>query len=167
MGCMCLLKPSKNFKVICILLSFCVTALERIHGFQLGDSTLEWKKKKWEDFKERLSKVIVLFVLCITGKVISYLMLCVHMFYQLLSLQEPWTLILDDGLAASFVALATDSLEDDSQLTSKLLMNQIHIGEYQRMFTPKFCSKLIVVRWKVNQNTDCLMMDRSITSLRC
>ncbi|GJN23236.1 hypothetical protein PR202_gb10868 [Eleusine coracana subsp. coracana] len=72
-------------------------ALERIHGFQLGDSTLEWKKKKWEDFKERLSK--------------------------LLSLQEPWTLILDDGLAASFIAPATDSMEDDSQLT---------IEEYQR-----------------------------------
>lgn len=36
------------------------TALERIHGFQLGDSTLEWKKKKWDDFKERLSKVISL-----------------------------------------------------------------------------------------------------------
>jgi hypothetical protein len=34
-------------------------ALERIHGFQLGDSTLEWKKKKWEDFKDRLSKVIL------------------------------------------------------------------------------------------------------------
>eukprot|EP00267_Zea_mays_P036889 XP_008673863.1 zinc finger protein ZPR1 homolog [Zea mays] len=66
-------------------------ALERIHGFQLGDSTLEWKKKKWDDFKERLSK--------------------------LLSLQEAWTLIIDDGLAASFVAPATDSLEDDSQLT--------------------------------------------------
>lgn len=72
-------------------------ALERIHGFQLGDSTLEWKKKKWDDFKERLSK--------------------------LLSLQEAWTLIIDDGLAASFVAPATDSLEDDSQLT---------IEEYQR-----------------------------------
>lgn len=72
-------------------------ALERIHGFQLGDSTLEWKKKKWEDFKERLSK--------------------------LLSLQEAWTLIIDDGLAASFVAPATDSLEDDSQLTME---------EYQR-----------------------------------
>ncbi|KAL6636876.1 hypothetical protein ACP70R_024448 [Stipagrostis hirtigluma subsp. patula] len=72
-------------------------ALERIHGFQLGDSTLEWKKKKWEDFKERLSK--------------------------LLSLQEPWTLIIDDGLAASFVAPAADSLEDDSQLI---------IEEYQR-----------------------------------
>ncbi|CAL4919207.1 unnamed protein product [Urochloa decumbens] len=72
-------------------------ALERIHGFQLGDSTLEWKKKKWEDFKDRLSK--------------------------LLNLQEPWTLILDDGLAASFVAPATDKLEDDKQLT---------IEEYQR-----------------------------------
>ncbi|CAD6342631.1 unnamed protein product [Miscanthus lutarioriparius] len=72
-------------------------ALERIHRFQLGDSTLEWKKKKWEDFKERLSK--------------------------LLSLQEAWTLIIDDGLAASFVAPATDSLEDDSQLTME---------EYQR-----------------------------------
>ncbi|RLN42624.1 hypothetical protein C2845_PM01G27500 [Panicum miliaceum] len=72
-------------------------ALERIHGFQFGDSTLEWKKKKWDDFRDRLSK--------------------------LLSLQEPWTLILDDGLAASFVAPATDSLEDDDQLT---------IEEYQR-----------------------------------
>uniref|UniRef100_A0A0E0LVU2 Zinc finger ZPR1-type domain-containing protein n=1 Tax=Oryza punctata TaxID=4537 RepID=A0A0E0LVU2_ORYPU len=66
-------------------------ALQRVHGFQLGDSTLEWKKKKWEDFNDRLSK--------------------------LLSLQEPWTLIIDDGLAASFVAPATDSLEDDNQLT--------------------------------------------------
>ncbi|TVU44880.1 hypothetical protein EJB05_04342, partial [Eragrostis curvula] len=74
-----------------------VEALERIHGFQFGDSTLEWKKKKWEDFQERLSK--------------------------LLSLKEPWTLILDDGLAASYIAPATDSLEDDSQLT---------IEEYQR-----------------------------------
>ncbi|WVZ60650.1 hypothetical protein U9M48_010642 [Paspalum notatum var. saurae] len=72
-------------------------ALERIHGFQLGDSTLEWKKKKWQDFKERLS--------------------------ELLSLKEPWTLIIDDGLAASFVAPATDSLDDDSQLTME---------EYQR-----------------------------------
>uniref|UniRef100_A0A0E0ID91 Zinc finger ZPR1-type domain-containing protein n=1 Tax=Oryza nivara TaxID=4536 RepID=A0A0E0ID91_ORYNI len=66
-------------------------ALQRVHGFHLGDSTLEWKKKKWEDFNDRLSK--------------------------LLSLQEPWTLIIDDGLAASFVAPATDSLEDDNQLT--------------------------------------------------
>uniref|UniRef100_M8B949 Zinc finger protein ZPR1 n=1 Tax=Aegilops tauschii TaxID=37682 RepID=M8B949_AEGTA len=65
-------------------------ALERVHGFQLGDSTNEWKKKKWDDFQQRLSK--------------------------LLSLQEPWTLIIDDALAASFVAPATDLIEDDSQL---------------------------------------------------
>lgn len=52
------------------------------------------------------------------------------MFFQLLSLQEPWTLILDDGLAASFVAPATDLLEDDKQLTSKLPLtpSQIHHG---------------------------------------
>ncbi|VAH62060.1 unnamed protein product [Triticum turgidum subsp. durum] len=65
-------------------------ALERVHGFQLGDSTNEWKKKKWDDFQQRLSK--------------------------LLSLQEPWTLIIDDALAASFVAPSTDLIEDDSQL---------------------------------------------------
>ncbi|KAI4982466.1 hypothetical protein ZWY2020_022958 [Hordeum vulgare] len=52
-------------------------ALERVHGFQLGDSINEWKKKKWDDFQQRLSK--------------------------LPSLQEPWTLIIDDALAASFV----------------------------------------------------------------
>jgi len=47
----------------------------------------------------------------------------VYVLYQLLSLQEPWTLILDDALAASFVAPATDSLEDDNQLTSKLTLS--------------------------------------------
>ncbi|KAL5671481.1 hypothetical protein ACJX0J_015787, partial [Zea mays] len=86
--------PELELELSCGTLGGMVTtveALERIHGFQLGDSTLEWKKKKWDDFKERLSK--------------------------LLSLQEAWTLIIDDGLAASFVAPATDSLEDDSQLT--------------------------------------------------
>uniref|UniRef100_N1QUZ3 Zinc finger protein ZPR1 n=1 Tax=Aegilops tauschii TaxID=37682 RepID=N1QUZ3_AEGTA len=72
-------------------------ALERVHGFQLGDSTYEWKKKKWDGFTERLAK--------------------------LLNLEEPWTLILDDALAASFIAPATDSLEDDKQLT---------IEEYER-----------------------------------
>uniref|UniRef100_A0A8R7TP57 Zinc finger ZPR1-type domain-containing protein n=1 Tax=Triticum urartu TaxID=4572 RepID=A0A8R7TP57_TRIUA len=74
-----------------------VKALERVHGFQLGDSTYEWKKKKWDGFTERLAK--------------------------LLNLEEPWTLILDDALAASFIAPATDSLEDDKQLT---------IEEYER-----------------------------------
>ena len=32
-------------------------------------------------------------------------------------------MILDDALAASFVAPATDSLEDDKQLTSKLTLS--------------------------------------------
>lgn len=72
-------------------------ALERVHGFQLGDSTYEWKKKKWDGFTERLSK--------------------------LLNLEEPWTLIIDDALAASFIAPATDVIEDDKQLT---------IEEYER-----------------------------------
>jgi hypothetical protein len=53
----------------------------------------------------------------------------VNVFYQLLSLQEAWTLIIDDGLAASFVAPTTDSLEDDSQLTSKLTSSTIQIHD--------------------------------------
>ncbi|XP_078168218.1 uncharacterized protein LOC144562798 [Carex rostrata] len=72
-------------------------SLERIHGFSLGDSSDEWKKKKWTDFKLRLS--------------------------QLLSLEDEWTLIIDDALAASFVSPATDAIEDDKQLT---------IEEYER-----------------------------------
>lgn len=64
MLCTHLLKLRRGFESdMCLYLPlffFSFTALERIHGFQLGDSTLEWKKKKWEDFKERLSKVISL-----------------------------------------------------------------------------------------------------------
>lgn len=36
---------------------------------------------------------------------------------QLLSLEEPWTLIIDDALANSFVAPVTDDIKNDSQLT--------------------------------------------------
>lgn len=36
---------------------------------------------------------------------------------KLLSLKQPWTLIIDDALANSFVAPATDDLKDDKQLT--------------------------------------------------
>ncbi|WOK91654.1 hypothetical protein Cni_G00345 [Canna indica] len=64
--------------------------LERVHGFSLGDSSDEWKIKKWQDFKSNLSK--------------------------LLSLEEPWTLIVDDALASSFVSFTTDSPDDDKQL---------------------------------------------------
>lgn len=40
-------------------------------------------------------------------------------FLQLLSVEEPWTLILDDALANSFVAPVTDNISEDHQLTCK------------------------------------------------
>ncbi|KAB2062500.1 hypothetical protein ES319_A10G156400v1 [Gossypium barbadense] len=65
-------------------------SLERVHGFTFGDSLDESKKNKWLDFKARLNKI--------------------------LSMTEPWTLILDDALANSFIAPATDDIKDDHQL---------------------------------------------------
>ena len=38
---------------------------------------------------------------------------------QLLSLEQPWTLILDDELANSFISPVTDDIKDDHQLTCK------------------------------------------------
>ncbi|MBA0724872.1 hypothetical protein Golax_021527, partial [Gossypium laxum] len=64
--------------------------LERVHGFTFGDSLDESKKNKWLDFKARLNKI--------------------------LSMTEPWSLILDDALANSFIAPATDDIKDDHQL---------------------------------------------------
>nr|XP_043634393.1 zinc finger protein ZPR1-like [Erigeron canadensis] len=72
-------------------------ALERVHGFTFGDSLEEGEKEKWQDFRARLVK--------------------------LLSLEEPWTLIMDDALANSFIAPACDDIKDDQQLT---------IEEYER-----------------------------------
>jgi len=40
---------------------------------------------------------------------------------QLLELEKPWTLILDDAMASSFVSPITDAMEDDKQLVGKLL----------------------------------------------
>ncbi|XP_050228426.1 uncharacterized protein LOC126677705 [Mercurialis annua] len=65
-------------------------SLERVHGFTFGDSMDDCKKGKWQDFREKLKK--------------------------LLSMEEPWTLILDDALANSFIAPGTDDLKDDTQL---------------------------------------------------
>ncbi|XP_021735966.1 zinc finger protein ZPR1-like [Chenopodium quinoa] len=65
-------------------------SLERVHGFTFGDSLEEGRKEKWIDFNARLNK--------------------------LLSLKEPWTLIIDDALANSFVAPATDDFVNDDQL---------------------------------------------------
>ncbi|XP_058094229.1 uncharacterized protein LOC131240169 isoform X2 [Magnolia sinica] len=64
--------------------------LERVHGFTFGDSLDDWKSNKWQDFKSRLIK--------------------------LLKVEDPWTLIIDDALANSFVAPNTDAIEDDQQL---------------------------------------------------
>ncbi|XP_059449638.1 uncharacterized protein LOC132180737 [Corylus avellana] len=66
-------------------------SLERVHGFTLGDSLDDSKRAKWQEFKARLNK--------------------------LLSLEEPWTLILDDALANSFVAPVTEDIKDDDQMT--------------------------------------------------
>nr|XP_043606472.1 zinc finger protein ZPR1 homolog [Erigeron canadensis] len=66
-------------------------SLERVHGFTLGDSLDEDRRSRWLDFRVRLTK--------------------------LLSIEEPWTLILDDALANSFIAPATDDIKDDNQLT--------------------------------------------------
>ncbi|XP_048323309.2 uncharacterized protein LOC107415666 isoform X1 [Ziziphus jujuba] len=65
-------------------------SLERVHGFTFGDSLDEYKRSKWVDFKSKLNK--------------------------LLCFEEPWTLILDDALANSFIAPVTDDIKDDHQL---------------------------------------------------
>jgi zinc finger protein len=67
--------------------------LARVHGFSFGDSVDENKKQKWVDFVAKLDK--------------------------LLTLEEPWTLILDDALANSFIAPVTDDIKDDHQLIFK------------------------------------------------
>ncbi|KAG7610035.1 Zinc finger ZPR1-type [Arabidopsis suecica] len=66
-------------------------SLARVHGFTFGDSLEESKLNKWREFGARLTK--------------------------LLSFEQPWTLILDDELANSFIAPVTDDIKDDHQLT--------------------------------------------------
>ncbi|KAK3433754.1 zinc finger protein ZPR1 [Eucalyptus grandis] len=79
------------------LISKISESLERVHGFTFGDSLDDHKRAKWKDFQERLRK--------------------------LLSLEDHWTLVLDDALANSFIAPITDDIKDDHQLTFE---------EYQR-----------------------------------
>jgi len=47
---------------------------------------------------------------------------------QLLSFEQPWTLILDDELANSFIAPVTDDIKDDHQLTCKLLVYPAYVA---------------------------------------
>ncbi|KAL9276329.1 hypothetical protein ACSQ67_026129 [Phaseolus vulgaris] len=86
-----------------------VEGLERVHGFTFGDSLDENSRSKWIDFKARLNK--------------------------LLSLEEPWTLILDDALANSFVAPATDDPKEDNQLACKISNSDIKLYFEQIKFT--------------------------------
>lgn len=66
-------------------------SLERVHGFTFGDSMDDAKRSKWKDFRSKIE--------------------------QLKSLEEPWTLILDDALSNSFIAPVTDEMKEDSQLS--------------------------------------------------
>ncbi|KAL0398141.1 UNVERIFIED_CONTAM: Zinc finger protein ZPR1 [Sesamum radiatum] len=66
-------------------------SLERVHGFTFGDSLDDNRRSKWKEFRAKLEK--------------------------LKSLEESWSLIIDDALANSFVAPATDEIKDDTQLT--------------------------------------------------
>ncbi|KAI5081833.1 hypothetical protein GOP47_0001576 [Adiantum capillus-veneris] len=73
---------------------------ERLKGmnqFCLGDSAMATDKHKWREFEEKMKK--------------------------LLNMEAPWTLILDDPLANSFIAPITDTIQDDVQL---------HSDEYER-----------------------------------
>lgn len=74
-------------------------SLKRVHGFSIGDSAEAWKRSKWQEFDSHLQK--------------------------LLKVEEEWTLVLDDALANSFIAPATDDFESDTQLKSE---------EYERTF---------------------------------
>ncbi|CAA3017111.1 zinc finger ZPR1-like isoform X1 [Olea europaea subsp. europaea] len=73
------------------LISKISESLERVHGFTFGDSLDDTRKSKWKEFRVRIDK--------------------------LRSLEEPWTLIIDDALSNSFISPATDDIKDDNQLT--------------------------------------------------
>lgn len=63
----------------------------------------------------------MLWLTCLNYWVCLFARSTVWLVLQLLSLEEPWTLIIDDALANSFVAPATDDIQDDHQLTCKYL----------------------------------------------
>lgn len=41
---------------------------------------------------------------------------------------EPWTLIIDDAMASSFVSPVTDSIEDDAQLIGKVFNADFYLN---------------------------------------
>lgn len=117
------------------LFSTLIAGLERVHGFTFGDSLDVTKRSKWVEFRTKLEKVQILklpvsFLTCRFSDIfIKSLPMYVYVlvsffgtstnFVQLKSLEEPWTLIIDDALANSFIAPATDEIKDDTQLSCK------------------------------------------------
>lgn len=109
--------------------NFDFSDLQRVHGFTFGDSLDDDRRKKWLDFKERLAKVcsrilhekgVFLLVLLLLNMEHQY-NTCLFLAFQLLQLlnmEEPWTLIIDDALSSSFVSPPSDAIEDDHQLSS-------------------------------------------------
>ncbi|KAI3717161.1 hypothetical protein L1987_68583 [Smallanthus sonchifolius] len=94
------------------MLHFRLERLERVHGFTFGDSMDEDRRSRWLDFRERLIK--------------------------LLNIEEPWTLILDDALANSFIAPATDDIKDDHQLTCNVFLGRCN----ERVRWNRFCEPM-------------------------
>ncbi|KAK7860229.1 zinc finger protein zpr1 like protein, partial [Quercus suber] len=94
-------------------------SLERVHGFTFGDSLDNQKRSKWEDFKARLDKRVHGFTFgdSLDNQKRSKWEDFKARLDKLLSLEEPWTLILDDALANSFIAPVTEDIKDDHQLT--------------------------------------------------
>ncbi|GAA0148743.1 hypothetical protein LIER_08101 [Lithospermum erythrorhizon] len=113
--------------------------LQRIHGFTFGDSLDDNRKSRWLNFRERLDK--------------------------LLSLEEPWTLIIDDALANSFIAPAADDIKDDHQLTCKSLFHRSHSLGVLCFVAPWNCIEEYERSWEQNEELGLNDMDTSAADL--
>lgn len=137
-----------NAIIVCIIssqiLNF-IIGLERVHGFTFGDSMDDAKRSKWKDFRSKIEQVQILkhfkhyFPMlekqcCLRDKCslnldfypfelcsVSLIFETIGFNLQLKSLEEPWTLILDDALSNSFIAPVTDEMKEDSQLSCKFV----------------------------------------------
>ena len=69
--------------------------LREVQGFSVGDSAPDWKRQVWKDLDDKLTR--------------------------LGAAEEPWTLILDDCMANSFIAPREEcaAMEEDGQLASE------------------------------------------------
>ncbi|KAL9276855.1 hypothetical protein ACSQ67_025596 [Phaseolus vulgaris] len=100
-------------------------ASSRVHGFTFGDDLDENSRASGWTFKARLNKVLIPLFL---SRILS-------LYATFLSLEEPWTLILDDALANSFVAPAIDDPKEDNQLACKISNSYIKLYFERIKFT--------------------------------